>query len=539
MDERSSIRPMHALLSPAWLLALALLLANDHWLKYADLAPGWLTGKLSDLAGMLVAPVLLAVLLRVRRRDALLACHVAVGLVFTAIKLSPACAGWWSWSMGLLGYPWTIVVDPTDLLALPCLLLSWKLLLPHMDPAVSPLVPLQRSAVAGLTVLGLWSSVATTEGPEPWVSTPFYQDVSGQLYLHNASDVTIAFHVRPLREDIRVDCDEVAIDPGRLLSPEAFGDAQHWLLDPGVNIGLEFVGNGCGAFWVAGEGIEPTIFFIDFEDYPVRWWPGFHEDGEALFEEGLAIDLGGEQGLAAWTGIDDVRFTPRTDSPEQPQACEPSPAESRIDWSDELPAFPVRIAALDAGLDGCFEFMLEEYGLSNAGAVVPSGDSYTWYLCAPAAAMPFVLGDFIDFEFNSGDQGTRELTLTLLDPLDLQPALGGSGVPLRRLRLLHGGTGPQFIGAAVERELVAVVDDACPWQLEPGCATAERAVQLHEVGSTEQILVGTPVMFSSSLVVRTMVLSHMRERAVVDQACSDGALILVYDIDLALVEEPG
>jgi hypothetical protein len=28
-------------------------------------------------------------------------------------------------------------------------------------------------------------------------------------------------------------------------------------------------------------------------------------------------------------------------------------------------------------------------------------------------------------------------------------------------------------------------------------------------------------------------------RAVVDQACSDGAGILSYDIDLALVEEPG
>src|SRR5262245_30744126 len=135
----SAIRPAPALLSPLWLGALALLLANDRWLKYADLAPGWLTGKLSDLAGMIVAPVLLAVLLGVRRRGALLACHVAVGLVFSLIKLSPWCADAWSWSMGLFGYPWTIVLDPTDLLALPTLLISWRALLPYMDPEASPL----------------------------------------------------------------------------------------------------------------------------------------------------------------------------------------------------------------------------------------------------------------------------------------------------------------------------------------------------------------------------------------------------------------
>jgi hypothetical protein len=110
---------------------------------------------------------------------------------------------------------------------------------------------------------------------------------------------------------------------------------------------------------------------------------------------------------------------------------------------------------------------------------------------------------------------------------------------VRLLRLLHGGTGPQFIGPAVGSELEAVVDASCPWQLEPGCATAERSAQLREVGSTDPIPVGAPVMFTSSLLVRTMVLTHMRQRAVVDQACSDGALVLVYDIDLALIEEAG
>lgn len=537
------VAPARALLSPAWLLSLAVLLANDHWLKYADLAPGWLTGKLSDLAGMLVAPVLLATLLRVRRRGALLACHVAVGLVFAAIKLSPACAGWWSWSMGLLGYPWTIVCDATDLLALPCLWLAWKLLLPHMDPEGSPLATLQRSAVACLAVLGLWSSVATTEPEpfEPFPFEPFYDDVYGHLYLHNASDVTIALHVRPLRDELRLDCDEVELDPGRLLSPEAFGDAQHWSLDPDVNIGIEIfgeeLGQECGAAWVAGEGIEPTILFLRFSEHQPEWWPGSHQDSDELLDRGLGLQFDGT-GPATWIGGDDVRFTPRTAAPEQPLSCEPSATESRIVWTDNLPERAVQIAALDAGLDGCFEFTLHEHILDGT-TVIPWQGPFTWYLCAPAEAVPFVAGEFIEIELvSSDDSGTSELMLTLLDPLDLQTATIND-VPLRRVRLLHGGTGAQFIGPAVGREFVVEVEASCPWQLEPGCATAERATKLRDVESSELILVGTPVMFSSPALDRTLVLTHMRQRAVVDPACSDGAVVLSYDIDLALVEEPG
>jgi hypothetical protein len=535
MDDSTSIRPARALLSPPWLLALAVLLVNDHWLKYADVAPGWLTGKLSDLAGMLVAPVLFAVLLGVRRRAALLACHVAVGLVFAAIKLSPACAAVWSSAMGLFGYPWTIVGDATDLLALPCLALSWKLLLPHMDPEASPLVPLRRSAVAGLAALGLWSSVATTE-PEPFVWEPFYSDVTGHIYLNNTSDVPLALHVRYLREELNLDCDELALDPGRLLSPEAFGDAEHWLLDPGVNLGLEFVeGGSCGALWIAGEGIEPTIVFVELSAYPFRNFPGFTQNSDDLGAGGLGLGFDGP-GPAVWTGGDDIRFTPRSDTPEQPPACEPSPADSRIDWVAELPQFPTEIVALDAGPDGCFEFTLQEWAVGQDG-IVPWQTPYAWYLCAPAAAVPFVVGEYIGFELMADEIGTRELTLTLVDPVDLLPAMT-NGVPTRRVRLLHGGTSAQFIGPALGLEFETVVATSCPWQLEPGCATAERLAQMREVGSADPFPFGTPVIFDGSI-TRTMVLTHMRQRAIVDPVCSDGALILSYDIDLALVEEAG
>lgn len=528
----SSIRPGLALLSPAWLVALAVLLANDHWLKYADIAPGWLTGKLSDLAGMIVAPVLLAVLLRVRGRGGLLACHVAVGVVFAAIKLSPACADGWSWAMGLLGYPWTIVVDPTDLLALPFLLLSWRSLLPHMDPESSPLVPLRRSAVAGLTALGLWSSVATTESPPP---APVWSDVWGNLFLHNASDVSVNLHIRYL--DARIDCEEVALDPGRILTPEAFGDAEHWQLDPGVIIGIDFGELPCSAVWVAGEGLDPTILFIDLDEYPTTWWPGFSEEYESSGPElGLATD---EIGRVSWIAGEDVRFVPLSDPLDQPQACEPSPAGSRIDWSQEVPQRAGELLAIDAGLDGCFELTLQEWELQG-DTPVPYETPHAWYLCSPASAMPFVIGDLIRFdEMSGGSSGTRELSLTLLDPLTLLPAIDGNQVPQRRLRLLSGGTGPQFVGPAVGRDFESVDATNCPWSIEAGCATAERVAQLREVGTTDPFPIGEPVVFSSSAIMRTMVLTHMRQRAVVDGECSEGAATLKYDIDLALVEEPG
>jgi hypothetical protein len=122
---RPELHPARALLTPTWLLALVVLALNDHLLKGAGLLPGAVTGKLSDLAGMLVAPVLLAVLLRVRSRRGLLLCHAAVGAVFAAINLSPAAADAWSALMGLV-WPWHVTVDPTDLLALPALALGWR-----------------------------------------------------------------------------------------------------------------------------------------------------------------------------------------------------------------------------------------------------------------------------------------------------------------------------------------------------------------------------------------------------------------------------
>jgi len=149
MITTTRIHPTSALLSPRWLAAVAVLAVNDHIVK--NVAPGVVSGKLSDLAGMVVAPALLACVLAVRSRGGLLACHVAVGAVFALLKISSTAAGWW---------PWRVVVDPTDLIALPMLMIGWRWLLPAMQR------PLTATARAGLATvagcLGLLVCAATS-----------------------------------------------------------------------------------------------------------------------------------------------------------------------------------------------------------------------------------------------------------------------------------------------------------------------------------------------------------------------------------------
>jgi hypothetical protein len=128
--------PRIRLLHPLPIAAVLLLLANDHLLKGAGLLPNWLTGKLSDVAGLFFFPILLTRLAQscvhcatsqlsrpppgARLHLALAALSVGLtAAVFTILKLSAtACT--------LLAAVWcTIVCDPTDPLALPALVAAY------------------------------------------------------------------------------------------------------------------------------------------------------------------------------------------------------------------------------------------------------------------------------------------------------------------------------------------------------------------------------------------------------------------------------
>ena len=133
--------PIGEALHPLVLAAAALLVLNDWWLK-PSAAPGWLTGKLSDLAGLVLAPLVLSALVGVvlhlaaragarldpsLSRARLGACVGATGLVFTVAKVVPAAADRLGAAWAVLSPGATVVADPTDLLALPALVLAWRL----------------------------------------------------------------------------------------------------------------------------------------------------------------------------------------------------------------------------------------------------------------------------------------------------------------------------------------------------------------------------------------------------------------------------
>ncbi|MEU7751102.1 hypothetical protein [Micromonospora sp. NPDC049171] len=113
---------------PSTLLALVLLLVNDHVLKAAF--PGLLTGKLSDVAGLVLAPPLVAVLLtllvpRLPARAAAVAGLVAVGAGFALVKSSGYAAELASSAWTVLAGPSLVRADRADLLTLPALGLAW------------------------------------------------------------------------------------------------------------------------------------------------------------------------------------------------------------------------------------------------------------------------------------------------------------------------------------------------------------------------------------------------------------------------------
>lgn len=140
------------LVHPLALLAIAVLVLNDHWAKQA--CPGELTGKLSDIAGLVFFPLLLQAFVELPRwlggasrprAGILAACVIATGAVFSAINLHPVAEHAYEVGLGYLQWlPGAILStvvgtapppphlvdltrDPTDLLALPALWLAWRI----------------------------------------------------------------------------------------------------------------------------------------------------------------------------------------------------------------------------------------------------------------------------------------------------------------------------------------------------------------------------------------------------------------------------
>jgi hypothetical protein len=139
--------PLALLVRPLPMLTVALLAINDHGLKGSGLLPAWLTGKLSDFAGLFFFPLLLVslydllatLLFRWVPKSPLRPfptpwqvglAIVATGTFFAGVQLHPDIAHFYARTAAFLMFwqdaPYVrVTMDPTDTAALLMLPLVW------------------------------------------------------------------------------------------------------------------------------------------------------------------------------------------------------------------------------------------------------------------------------------------------------------------------------------------------------------------------------------------------------------------------------
>jgi len=270
-----------ALLHPIWLIALVTLVLNDHFLKEAHLLPGWVTGKLSDFAGLIVAPMLLVTVLRVRSRGAIVLAHIAVGTVFSAIQLFPGAADLWTDSLALLGQPFYVWPDPTDLLALPMLFISFRYLGERRNAQVR--LRGRRVLAGAVMIAGLLACMGSSP---KWIRHPATDRPAfeADVYLHNATGVHLIID-QSLHAPEALDCAAAALDPTGYFTRSEWVDGWGepswsnelgWEIPPDMGIPAfereawedAHAVEPCYAVRVTGESTPPVIFFWQAGDVP-------------------------------------------------------------------------------------------------------------------------------------------------------------------------------------------------------------------------------------------------------------------------------
>jgi hypothetical protein len=221
----------------SWWAALVLLIANDHWLKGHRLLPPLVTGKLSDFAGLFIAPPILAVLVRSRTRFTLIACHLVIATVFAALKLSPALARAWDTLLAGAGLHSHMVPDPSDLVALVALVGSWCLLTraPRAVPAR------HRCSNAWLRAGVMTGSVACIASLDasapPFVPADTPEHFLADAFVHLGKDLSEP-RVWYEPSGRKLDCSTALSNPAAYLPEFAARGRRGWPVGGGLNLPL-------------------------------------------------------------------------------------------------------------------------------------------------------------------------------------------------------------------------------------------------------------------------------------------------------------
>lgn len=378
MHFASTLRsPTSALRHPLWWAALGALLLNDHVLKGAGILPGAITGKLSDFAGLLVAPVLLAAIVRARRRRTILACFAATGAVFAAIKVSPAAASASETVMAFMS--WRVWSDPTDLIALPMLLVGWHVFVEPRPNAArdeaggSPM--LSRAAL----VLGGFACIATSQpAPEPWDPRSVPPQYGQLEILYDAPGATTTasevVRVRQLRAGVSVDCARLLAAPFDVVTSSLLAPANRFALAPNALVD--------SASGVSAGSSQCRLAVIDHET------AGTITIAYSTSAPGSRVSLvRNADGVLAWSLSSGTLVRGAPSSPPTSEACGAASAGLPVTWTPVTGTYFQWKGAITEP-DGC---TLVKLGHNLAGL-----DDERWFLCGvDARTLPFLLDETV------------------------------------------------------------------------------------------------------------------------------------------------
>jgi hypothetical protein len=366
---------------PALWVAVAVLVVNDHILKGSGWVPGVITGKLSDFAWLVVAPVILAALFRLRdRAHHALVLAFFVGL-FGITELSQSAADAISRWAAQLHIPCRLWADPTDLIALSVLPLTWHLMA-QLGTAHRSHARIDGALGRLALGLGIFASIATTEpGPPTWTTGAYVVNRSGA-----------GLDVRVRWTTAAIDCDVLeGVDLTAAVSGMIFDEAITYRLaldetvplervDPSTPTATPFSTGECQLAMVAIDGAPDTIVLVPPDALPV-----LVTQGEALDVPDRAVtitlrapgfDITVGSGLSS--GIRDDRM--------RVSACESRPAfavsTTMRDGAEQV------IASVEVGGDGC--------------TTIRTTDGERTFLCVPEEMVPFREGE--PFRSLSGDR---------------------------------------------------------------------------------------------------------------------------------------